>query len=149
MAHLTWVWAPRAASPARRSGSDGEKKMLALWLIIQITITPTSIPMLPFRDILMGLLWFVACMRVVKWLMPISSSDDFLRPWLTPTLGRPCRRDEDRRSSISLSICNGSKHGEYPPSLAIVSGVSKPKIDVLRYQRNSITFTHTNWQLLQ
>lgn len=65
---------------------------------------PTSSPILPFSDILIGFEWFEACINVVKWLMPISSSDDFLRPDI-PTVGKPWRNELDRRSNMSLSIC--------------------------------------------
>lgn len=64
----------------------------------------TSRPMLPLSAILMGLLWLVACIRVVKWLMPISSNDDFRLPVDWPMFGSPCRSELDRRSKISLSI---------------------------------------------
>lgn len=71
---------------------------------------PTSSPILPFSDILIGFEWFEACINVVKWLMPISSNDDFLRPD-TPTLGKPWRNELDRRSNISLSICIAPEWG--------------------------------------
>lgn len=65
---------------------------------------PTSNPMLPFKAILIGFEWFDACINVVKWLIPISSNEDFLRPVDTPTFGSPCLNELERRSNISLSI---------------------------------------------
>lgn len=59
--------------------------------------------MLPFSAILIGFEWLLACIRVVKWLMPISSSDDLRRPE-TPTFGNPWRSEFDRRNRMSLSI---------------------------------------------
>lgn len=64
----------------------------------------TSRPILPLSEILIGFEWFVACISVVKWLMPISSSDDLRRPTDTPTLGKPWRSELERLSRISLSI---------------------------------------------
>lgn len=63
----------------------------------------TSSPMLPLSAILIGFEWLLACINVVKWLMPISSRDDFRRPE-TPTFGKPCLNEFDRLNSISLSI---------------------------------------------
>lgn len=64
----------------------------------------TSSPILPFNEILIGLEWFVACINVVKWLMPISSSEDLRRPTDTPTFGNPWRSELERLNKISLSI---------------------------------------------
>lgn len=64
----------------------------------------TSSPMLPLSENLIGFEWLLACIKVVKWLIPISSSDDFLRPWFIPRLGKPCRSELDRLRRMSLSI---------------------------------------------
>jgi len=64
----------------------------------------TSKPMLPFNENLMGFEWLLACINVVKWLMPISSSDDLRRPVLLPRLGNPCRSELERLRRMSLSI---------------------------------------------
>ena len=64
----------------------------------------TSRPMLPLRENLIGLEWLLACMRVVKWLIPISSREDFRRPVLVPRFGKPCRRELERLKRMSFSI---------------------------------------------
>ena len=43
-------------------------------------------------------------MRVVKWLMPISSSEDLRLPVDWPIFGSPWRNELDRRRRMSLSI---------------------------------------------
>lgn len=66
----------------------------------------TSRPMLPLSENLIGFEWLLACINVVKWLMPISSRDDFRLPVCWPKFGRPWRSEFERRSRISpLSIC--------------------------------------------
>lgn len=66
----------------------------------------TSNPILPLSENLIGFEWLLACINVVKWLIPISSSDDFLRPWFIPRFGKPCRKELDRLKRMSLSIWN-------------------------------------------
>lgn len=72
---------------------------------LKILVQHTSSPILPFNEILIGLEWLVACINVVKWLMPISSSEDLRRPTDTPTFGNPWRNELERLNKISLSIC--------------------------------------------
>lgn len=60
--------------------------------------------MLPLRENLIGFEWLLACISVVKWLIPISSSEDFRRPVFIPMLGRPCLNELERLSRMSLSI---------------------------------------------
>lgn len=72
--------------------------------------------MLPLSENLMGFEWLLACISVVKWLIPISSSDDFRRPEF-PKLGRPCLSELDRLRRMSLSIwtdTNKTKHNREP-----------------------------------
>lgn len=64
----------------------------------------TSRPIDPFSEILIGFEWLEACISVVKWLMPISSSDDLRRPTDIPTFGNPCRSELERLNKMSLSI---------------------------------------------
>lgn len=85
------------------SGGVTYKRFLSLKMF-KIFNNFTSKPMLPFNENLIGFEWLEACIKVVKWLIPISSNDDFLRPEFIPILGNPCLNELERLSNVSLSI---------------------------------------------